>query len=147
LKALQRRLGADAETAVERRRGEAVPGEEELERGDVPARCTAGQRPAAEQIAAVAAEGLARRRVADAGSGEAGADLETLHRGRRRGPSDPVDGAAVEAARVEAYLQGGDSSVARRYRRGRKGEGGDNGQDRSKSGPVGTHTVLCVSVR
>ena len=116
----------DSEAAVDRGRREAVPGEHELERGDVPAGGAAGQRPAAEEVPSVAAEGAPRAGVDDAGGGEPCAVLETLDRGGRCGAREAVDRGGVEPARPERHLQCGDSRVAGSRRGRRENESGED---------------------
>jgi hypothetical protein len=104
LEASERLLGVDAEAAVEGCGREAVPGEEELEGGDVPTCGTAGQRATAEQVLAVTAEGAAGARVGDTGRVEPRADLKALHGRASYGTGEPVDRPRVEAARLKRDL-------------------------------------------
>src|SRR5205085_567841 len=76
LEALHGAGGAVAVVAVERPRREAVLGEQELERRDVPALDALPQQPAAEPMAAEAPEGAARVGPEDAVGGEPVSALE-----------------------------------------------------------------------
>ena len=84
LEAPQRSVRARAEVAVERPGGKAVPGERELERGDVPAARAEGELPAPEG-----------RRVARSGP----LPCESAPRARRRRPGLRVAGSVAAPAR------------------------------------------------
>ena len=108
LEAAQRGVGVRAEAAVERAGREAVGGEQELQRRDIPAAGAERQRPAPEPRAPAAAERAARARADHAVDGEAAAALELLHRGDGRRARHAVDAAGVEAAGAQRHLEGGD---------------------------------------
>ena len=133
-------LGVLAEAAVDRGRGKAVPGEQELERGDVPPGGAAGERPAAEQVLAIGPERPARLRPRHAVGGQVGAALEALDRPRGGRAFDPVDRAGVDAARLKGDLKRREPSVTRAKRRGREHEGGEDDRKSRKPETAGAHT-------
>src|SRR5206468_3653015 len=114
LEAAERAFSVDAKASVERGRGKAVPGEQELERRDVPAGRTADERSAAEGVQPVPAEGEAGADASDPVHRKSRSALEAPDRRRRGGTSEAVDRARVEAARVESDLERGDSGIAGR---------------------------------
>ena len=108
LEAAQCGVGVRAEAAVEGARREAVRGEQELQRRDVPAAGAQRQRPGAEPRPPAAAERAPGPRPGDAIGGETAPALQLHHRADGRGTSDAVDAAGVEAAGAQRHLEGGD---------------------------------------
>src|SRR5207247_9556536 len=112
LEEAQRALGVHPEAAVDGRGGESVPREQELKRGDVPARRPALELAAAEGVSAVAPKRLAGCRADDPIGRQAGALLEALDGARRRWGALAVDAACVETARPQPNLQRSHVGVA-----------------------------------
>ena len=110
------------EAAVERAGRKAVPGEQELELGDVPAEGAQRERPAAERVPAVAAERGASPRPGHAVHGQVGAALERAHGSRRRRAGDAVDRPRVETAGAEGDLESRDRRPTGADRRSREGQ-------------------------
>ena len=123
LEAPQRSVRARAEVAVERPGGKAVPGERELEGGDVPAARAEGELPAPEGPAPpVAAHCLASARPGHAVGGQACASLEASQRLFGPGTEHAVDRPRVQPARPQADLKRGDVGVAARKGAARKAQ-------------------------
>src|SRR5918992_3778799 len=107
---------------VEGSRGKAVPGESELQCGDVPAANAEDDRPAPERRAlAVTAECGARLRAGYSVGGETGLRLEPLDRAHRSGTEHAVDGPGVETTPPQPQLERG--SIRLPGREDRPGEG------------------------
>ena len=77
-----------------------MPGEEELERRDVPASFAEGQHAAADGVTSELAEGAARPRAGHPVDGEPRAALEANDRTRGLRADDAVDRAVIGPARV-----------------------------------------------
>jgi hypothetical protein len=123
LEAAQGGVGAGAESSVEGTRREAVRGERELERGDVPASLSHGEHASSELVPAIRPQGAARLPAGNAVDGDVGASLESADGCVRPGPHDAVDGPVVQATGVQRYLQGGDIGRAGAHRGRWSGEG------------------------
>jgi hypothetical protein len=111
---MERGVDVRAEDAVEVPRREAVLGELELQRGDVPARVPEVEVPAAEAVPGEAAERAACLRAHDAVDLDPRTGLEFADRLLRCRAGDAVDRPLVEPARVQPDLQRGDARIGRR---------------------------------
>jgi CDP-diacylglycerol--glycerol-3-phosphate 3-phosphatidyltransferase len=133
----QRESGAGAEDAVDRPGREAVPGEEELEAGDVPTHHPLVQRAVPEAMACETPERRPCPRPGDAVDDEAGAALKAPDRRRRAWAGDAVDRAAVHPSGTERDLERGDTRLAHPKR----GGGNDQGrsEDEQSDGRPGRH--------
>ena len=112
LEAAHRSLQAWAEGAVEGPRREAVPGELELELGDVPAAHAGGERARPELRPPEPSEGVARAGPDDPVGLQAFPLLEGQKRLVRLRPAPAVDRADVRVGGPQRHLQGGDVGVA-----------------------------------
>ena len=104
LEAPQRGDSVRTQVPVERAGGEAVPGEQELELSDVPAKGPTGECPAPEAMPPVAAERRARARTDDTVDRQPVPALERLHRSGRVRTRHAVDRPDVEQARLQRNL-------------------------------------------
>jgi len=84
-----------------------VPGEQELERGDVPAAAAGDERAAAERVRAEVAE-----RGARTGRERGGGARKLVHGGERLRPDPAVDVAAVQSEAGQPRLQRRDVGAA-----------------------------------
>src|SRR5436189_139841 len=116
LKPAECRVRVRPEDSVEGPGREAVPGELELERGDVPPVVPALEHARREAVAREAPERAACLGAGDAVHGDPGAALEEPYGPSRPGAQDAVDRPGVEASRLQADLEPGDvgGSCARR---------------------------------
>jgi len=144
LEAAQGRVDPRAEDPVEVAGGEAVLGEPELERRDVPAFLAEVELASPQPVAREAAEGLARLRADDPVDRDVGALLEAANCLRGARPGEPVDRALVEPMRTQADLKGGDARIGRRGAGGDGRGGKDQGQSKERPGTHGL-TVFAVS--
>ena len=131
LKTAQCLIHVRAEDAVEGPGGKTVPGELELERGDVPAAVPAVHHPVAEAMSRVAAERPPGLRARDPVDGDSGAALQRAHAAPRSRAHDPVDRASVEPARLQPDLKGGDVGGPASTRIGDKREQPDEREQRN----------------
>ena len=137
----QRRVGVRAEHAVEDRRREAVPGERELERRDVPPAAADRQvSPPERPPPSVPAEGLARARSEHAVRGEARPALEPHDRPLGARAENAVDRPVVQAVRPEPNLKGGHVRAA--CTGGASREGGREEPEYRESRPPRSHGAL-----
>ena len=104
----EREVRTRPEISVEPSRGKAVPSKLELERCHVPAAVPVVQHAVAETVAGVAPQGSLRPWARDSVDDEPGTALEGTHGAPRSRAEDPVDGPAVEPARLQSDLTGGD---------------------------------------
>jgi hypothetical protein len=145
LEAVQGRVDPGTEDPVEVTRGEAVLGEPELERRDVPALVPELEAARTEPVAREAAESLAGLRADHAVDRDVGLFLEAANRLRRARPGEPVDRALIKPMRAQADLKGGDARIGRRGAGGDGRGGEDQGQSKERPGTHGM-TVFAVSV-
>src|SRR5262249_28892532 len=89
LELLQGPLDVGAEASVDRGVREPVPGERELQLGDVPTAHAGRERPRAERVPRETTEGTARLGPGDAIRHQAVPTLETHHGGGRPRPHKP----------------------------------------------------------
>ncbi len=146
-------FGPGPEAAVDRSRGESVPGEQELELRDVEADPAAPEHATTEGRAAEPSERTLGLRPCDPVHDQAAASLETTHAALGQAPVDAVDRAGVEAPSAERDLEGGDRGSA--HRAGSTGETGTEGEDEHESGCEACHArrirplrwASCASLR
>jgi hypothetical protein len=106
-----------------------MPGEEELERGNVPAAPPEHEHARTEAMPAEPSERTPRLRARDAVDGEAGSTLEAPDgRGRLRA-ADPVDRSEVEPLRAEGDLERRDPRAAGSRGRPCEHESGKKGDE------------------
>lgn len=132
LEAQHRAFDVGAEPAVHGRVREPVPGEEELERRDVPPDGAGAQGPAAIRVATEAAERPAGPGAGEPVGHEAVAALEAADAGAGEWPRVAVDGPVVEAVGAERHLKRGDRPEAAGLRPSGDdhGEGSEESEDR-----------------
>ena len=108
LVAPQRGVRMRAEVSVEGPGREAVPGQLELERGDVPAPVAVVDHAVAEAVPRVASERPLRLRAGDPVDCDSRPALERAYGTPGPGAHDAVDRASVKPARLQPDLEGGD---------------------------------------
>ena len=98
-----------AQHAVEVPGGKPVPGESELQSGDVPSDRAVREHAASDRVPPPPPERSARLGAWNSVDLETGAALQTPHRGRRAGPEHAVDRADVQALHRERCLERGNA--------------------------------------
>ena len=125
-------LCSGTEDPVERSRGEPVPGEQELERGDIPAGRAHDQRAAAERVGAEISQ-----RSSGCGRDRGGRAGQASERGDRQRPGVAVHVARVQRVFCQPDLERGDVRVADGARSGRRNERQHDGKE---AGGADAHT-------